>query len=121
MGKEQRPVMTTTLYDLISTLHTQVGVEDDQMIIAIVTYLLRTRQIRYIETSPPDHDRTGHHPDWHLHDACVVSAVQSSSPRTPPVGAKERASWASWHISMKQRRTVSCAILVNHLVVPLPG
>jgi hypothetical protein len=29
MGKEQRPAMTTTLYDLISTLHTQVGVEDD--------------------------------------------------------------------------------------------
>ena len=88
MGKEQRPVMTTTLYDLISTLHTQVGVEDDQMITAIVTYLLRTRQIRYIETSPPDHEQTGHHPDGHLHAVCVVSAVQSSSPRTPLGGSK---------------------------------
>ena len=29
MGKEHRPAITTTLYNLISTLHTQVGVEDD--------------------------------------------------------------------------------------------
>jgi hypothetical protein len=89
MGKEQRPAMTTTLYDLISTLHKQVGVEDDQMITAMVTYLLRTGQIRCIATSPTDHDRTGHHQDWHLHDACVVSAVRSSSPRTPPGGIEK--------------------------------
>ena len=86
MEKEHRPAITTTLYDLISTLHTQVGGEDDQMITAIVTYLLRTGQIRGIEPSPPAHDRTGHHQDWHLHDACVVAAVRSSSPRTPPGG-----------------------------------
>jgi hypothetical protein len=89
MGKEQRPAITTTLYDLISTLHTQVGVEDDQMITAMVRYLLRTRQIRCIETSPTDHDRTGHHPDWHLHDVCVVSSVRSLSPRTPPGGIEK--------------------------------
>jgi hypothetical protein len=74
MGKAQHPVIITTLYDLISTLHTQVGVEDDQMITAIVMYLLRTGQIRCIETSPTNHDRTGHHPGWHPYDACVVSA-----------------------------------------------
>jgi hypothetical protein len=74
MGKAQHPVIITTLYDLISTLHTQVGVEDDQMITAIVVYLLRTGQIRCIETSPTNHDRTGHHPDWYPYDACVVSA-----------------------------------------------
>ena len=52
MRKEQRPAITTTLYDLISILHTQVGVEDDQMITAMVTYLLRTRQIRCIKPTP---------------------------------------------------------------------
>jgi hypothetical protein len=59
------------------------------MITAMVTYLLRTGQIRGIEPSPPDHDRTGHHQDGHLHDACVVSAVRSSSPRTPPGGIEK--------------------------------
>lgn len=80
MRQEKRPAMTTTLYDLISALHLHVGVEDDQMITAMVTYLLRTGQIRCIETSPTDHDRIRHHEDWYLNDAFVFPACRKFQP-----------------------------------------
>lgn len=78
MRQEKRPAVTTTLYDLISALH--LGVEDDQMITAIVTYLLRTGQLRFVETLPADHDRTRQHEDWHLNDAFVLPARRTFQP-----------------------------------------
>lgn len=77
-----RPAITTTLYDLINTLHTHVGVEDDRLVTAIVTYLLRTGQIRCIETLPTDHGWIGHHEDGYLNDAFGFPAHQKFEPPT---------------------------------------
>ncbi len=47
MQNEVRPVLTTTLYDLISDLHAQVGSEDDQTVITLVAHLLRAGRITF--------------------------------------------------------------------------
>jgi hypothetical protein len=69
MRQDAYPTITTTLYDVISALHTLVGVEDDQVITAMVTYLLRTGQIRRIEISPTDPGWIRYHEHRHLNDA----------------------------------------------------
>lgn len=80
MRQETRRAITTTLYDLINALHTQVGVEDDQMITAIVTHLLRTGQIRFSEKSHTDDDSIGDPEDWCLNEAWVLPARLKSQP-----------------------------------------
>ena len=80
MRQDARPATTTTLYDLMSALHTHVGVEDDQMITAIVTYLLRTGQIRFIEESHTDDDSIGDPEDWRLNEAWVLPDRLKSQP-----------------------------------------
>ncbi len=80
MRQETRRTITTTLYDLISALHTHVGVEDDQVITTIVTYLLRTGQIRFIEKWPTDHGWITHREDWHLNDSFVFPSRRKSQP-----------------------------------------
>ncbi len=80
MRQDARPATTTTLYDLMSALHTHVGVEDDQMITALVTYLLRTGQIRFIEESHTDDDWIRHHENRYPNDAWVFPARLKSQP-----------------------------------------
>jgi hypothetical protein len=80
MGQAKRPAMTTTLYDLISALHMYVGVEDDRIITAIVTYLLRTGQIRFTEKSSTEYDRIRHQEDWYLKDVFAFPTRLKSQP-----------------------------------------
>lgn len=148
MRQAKRPAMTTTLYGLISTLHLYVDVQDDQIIAAIVTYLLRTGQIRRTRKSPTDlgcligtvrrwlfsgcrwFRACQHAVDW------SSGSIRARPPQAPsdfrpasearcPIprheGSREPGERGKWHVSLKQRRTVSCLIPVNHLDVPLPG
>ncbi len=78
MRRETRRAITTTLYDLISALHTHVGVEDDQVITALLMYLLRTGQLTFLETWPTDHGWITDSEDWRLNDACVFPSRRKS-------------------------------------------
>ncbi len=47
IGKQARPAITMTLYDLMAALQRQVDPEYEHVITAIVVYLLRTGQITF--------------------------------------------------------------------------
>ena len=47
MKQVTRRAITTTLYDVIGALHTEMGLEDDQVITAIVSRLMQTDQLTF--------------------------------------------------------------------------
>jgi hypothetical protein len=49
----RRLVTHTTLYDLIAAINTEVGVEEDDLVIACVLYLLKTQRLTYRQAFEP--------------------------------------------------------------------
>ena len=43
--------MTTTLYDLIATIHTILGTDQDDVVVMAVDHLLRKSRVTFIENS----------------------------------------------------------------------
>ena len=48
----------TTLYDLVLILHTDIGVDDDGVVTAFLSHLLRTKQITSHRDWPSKHEET---------------------------------------------------------------
>lgn len=48
-GKTGSTRITTTLYDLIATMHTIVGADEDDLVVMAIDHLLRERRVTFVE------------------------------------------------------------------------
>lgn len=46
-------IIRTTLYDLIAAINAEVGADEDDLVIALVVYLLKTHWLTYVGTVQP--------------------------------------------------------------------
>ena len=83
-------VTQTTLYDLITAIHAEVGAEEDDLVVACVVHLLKTQRLTYEGASAPRRLVTAHQPAptaakrWHdwTPSEHPRNALRAASPRS---------------------------------------
>ena len=83
-------VTQTTLYDLITAIHAEVGAEEDDLVVACVVHLLKTQRLTYEGASAPRRLVTAHQPAPRRRNAGMTgrhrstprNALRAASPRS---------------------------------------
>ncbi len=75
----------TNLYDVIDALHTQMSIEDDQIITALVSRLIQDSHLSFCRSWPTNHDWDGCDDDKCRHDAPATTISQLVGPEQPPI------------------------------------